>query len=229
MSAADLIDGKNLTVVDKKERAEFVKRKLEAKERENEIIARLGKIGGGAGREYMKAATSRRALLDGSHDAETRGIPASQGSIGFGRDPAAPTPSIGARSREQAIQLGPMKRKRADSALSGLSSSSRLSRTTQSTVTATNQASKPTSALGWGGNLKDKLSRMREGEKLRKEEELKRRQVQEERTSSPVRKKTRFVTEKGIREAGRESLGNELAGRQLAFNDDDDDDELVIV
>jgi minichromosome maintenance protein 10 len=70
---------------------------------------------------------------------------------------------------------------------------------------------------------------MKEGEKLRKEEEMRQRQTPFEQNVSPVRKKTRFVTEKGIREAGRESLGNELAGRQLAFNDDDDDDELVFV
>ncbi|KLU86609.1 DNA replication licensing factor mcm10 [Magnaporthiopsis poae ATCC 64411] len=72
---------------------------------------------------------------------------------------------------------------------------------------------------------------------------------------SPVRKKTRFVTDKGIREAGRESLGAELAGgaaaatttqtdtataaaaatrnrllRRVVVEDDvDDDDELLIV
>ncbi|KAK0385247.1 hypothetical protein NLU13_7723 [Sarocladium strictum] len=223
MSTADLIDGKDLTVVDKKERAEYVKRKLREKERENDIMARLGKTGGGAGKEYMKAAASRRTLTDDSKELESGGTrPSTQISIGYARDPTAPIPTIGARSREQAVQLGPMKRKRADSALSGLSTSSRLSRVTPST----SSTSKPTSALGWGGNLKDKLSRMKEGEKLRKEEESKRQQ--NERTTSPVRKKTRFVTENGIREAGRESLGNKLAGRQLVF-DDDDDDELVIV
>lgn len=56
---------------------------------------------------------------------------------------------------------------------------------------------------------------MKEGEKLRKDE------------VPPVRKKTRFVTDKGIREAGRESLGNDLLERQIML--DDDDDELVIV
>ena len=51
---------------------------------------------------------------------------------------------------------------------------------------------------------------------------------------SPVRKKTRFVTEKGIREAGRESLGEPLSAavktrRQVVLDDDDDDDDLIIV
>jgi minichromosome maintenance protein 10 len=51
---------------------------------------------------------------------------------------------------------------------------------------------------------------------------------------SPVRKKTRFVTEKGIREAGRESLGEPLSAavksrRQVVLDDEDDEDELIIL
>ncbi|EAQ84970.1 hypothetical protein CHGG_08984 [Chaetomium globosum CBS 148.51] len=50
---------------------------------------------------------------------------------------------------------------------------------------------------------------------------------------SPVRKKTRFVTEKGIREAGRESLGEPLSAalktRRQVVLDDDDEDDLIIV
>ena len=46
----------------------------------------------------------------------------------------------------------------------------------------------------------------------------------------PVKKKTRFVTEKGIREAGRESFGGEVA-KAVAndLDEDDDDDDLDIV
>ncbi|RDW88906.1 hypothetical protein BP6252_00938 [Coleophoma cylindrospora] len=68
------------------------------------------------------------------------------------------------------------------------------------------------SAVGWGSNLTKELGRMKNGESLR-----------------PVKKKTRFVTEKGIREAGRESFGGEIV--QAASNDldDDDDDDLDIV
>ena len=52
---------------------------------------------------------------------------------------------------------------------------------------------------------------------------------------SPVRKKTRFVTEKGIREAGRESLGEPLSaavklGRRVVVDyGEDDDDDLIVV
>lgn len=49
----------------------------------------------------------------------------------------------------------------------------------------------------------------------------------------PVRKKTRFVTAKGIREAGRESLGDELTTKKevriVDGDGDGDGDELVIV
>jgi minichromosome maintenance protein 10 len=65
-------------------------------------------------------------------------------------------------------------------------------------------------AIGWGGNLTKELGRMKNGESMQ-----------------PVKKKTRFVTEKGIREAGRESFGGEVA--KAVINDLDDDDDLDIV
>jgi len=67
-------------------------------------------------------------------------------------------------------------------------------------------------AMGWGNDLSKELGRMKNGESLQ-----------------PVKKKTRFVTEKGIREAGRESLGGEVAKEMLVSFSDDDDDELDIV
>ena len=67
-------------------------------------------------------------------------------------------------------------------------------------------------AIGWGGDLTKELGRMKNGESFQ-----------------PVRKKTRFVTEKGIREAGRESFGGEVAKIAATHLDDDDDDDLDIV
>jgi minichromosome maintenance protein 10 len=69
-----------------------------------------------------------------------------------------------------------------------------------------------TAAMGWGSNLTKELGRMKNGENLQ-----------------PVKKKTRFVTEKGIREAGRESFGGEVAKAVANDLDDDDDDGLDIV
>jgi minichromosome maintenance protein 10 len=42
-------------------------------------------------------------------------------------------------------------------------------------------------------------------------------------------RKTRFVTEKGIREAGRESFGGDAAPPPPADNDDDGDNDDLIV
>jgi minichromosome maintenance protein 10 len=67
-------------------------------------------------------------------------------------------------------------------------------------------------AIGWGSNLTKELGRMKNGENLQ-----------------PVKKKTRFVTEKGIREAGRESFGGEVAKAVANDLDDDSDDDLDIV
>lgn len=66
-------------------------------------------------------------------------------------------------------------------------------------------------ARGWGAQLTKELGRMKDGERLQ-----------------PVKKKTRFVTAKGIREAGRESFGGEVvvsAATTTVDNDDDDDDD----
>lgn len=79
-------------------------------------------------------------------------------------------------------------------------------------------------AVGWGTDLTKQLGRMKDGENRSKADGL--------RQDSPAKKKTRFVTEKGIREPGRESFGGEVVGKvTVAFNDldDDDDDDLDIV
>jgi minichromosome maintenance protein 10 len=74
-------------------------------------------------------------------------------------------------------------------------------------------------AVGWGTNLSKELGRMKDGDNLSIGVR-----------PGPVKKKTRFVTEKGIREAGRESLGAEIGTRPIVDDDyDDDDDDLDIV
>lgn len=64
------------------------------------------------------------------------------------------------------------------------------------------------SAVGWGAHLTKELGRMKDGERLQ-----------------PVKKKTRFITAKGIREAGRESFGGDVPPPGANANEDDDDDE----
>ena len=74
--------------------------------------------------------------------------------------------------------------------------------------------------MGWGSDLTKQLGKMKNGENVSKEGQ------------PPVKKKTRFVTEKGIREAGRESFGGEVVGKTpLGGGNDsnDSDDDLDIV
>lgn len=179
-SAADLLDGRTLGPADKKERQEFLKRSLEAKEREREMMRQLGRVGNAAGKEYMQSAGRR--TTDGGEAPTAKGRTTDEAAIYRGKD--------GAR------HLSPIKRKRPQS--SSASSSSLAS------------GMKRSSGYGWGSTLKEKLSKMREGNEGK----------------SPTRKKTRFVTDRGIREAGRESLGREAAARPA---EDEDEDELVIV
>ena len=195
MSAADLIDGKDISAEDRAERRAHIKRSLETKEKEREIMKKLGNIGDAAGREYMRRSGSRTEAVGSSQMTDREASLAERDASNH-----AALRSLGLQGKERAIELGSVKRKRPESSQTG-----------SMTETST--------GLGWGGGLRDKLARMKEGEKLRKDEGAK----------SPVRKKTRFVTEKGIRVAGRESLGEELVAKQVSFNDDDDDDELVIV
>jgi minichromosome maintenance protein 10 len=69
------------------------------------------------------------------------------------------------------------------------------------------------SAVGWGSHLTKELGRMKDGERLQ-----------------PVKKKTRFITAKGIREAGRESFGGDVPPPGTTVNDnDDDEDDLDII
>lgn len=195
MSASDLIDGKDKDFANKRERTEFLKRSMEAKEKERMMMKKLGEIGHAAGREYMQFSGSKSAKESATTDTTTTTSHNDQQAANMKEN------NIMELTRgDRVIHLSPVKRKRPESSDAG-SSVVRSSATT---------------AYGWGSNLKTKLSNMKAGEKfLRKED-------------PPVRKKTRFITEKGIRVAGRESLGADLVEGQISF-DDDDDDELVIL
>ncbi|KAG8423587.1 hypothetical protein J3458_000474 [Metarhizium acridum] len=203
LSAADLIDGKDRGAADRKEKAESVQRSLEAKEKEREMMKKLGKIGNAAGREYMERAGLKSAASQSpAMTNQTNGsVPdqEAQEAQPAKRDAL----SLGLTGKDRTIHLSPIKRKRPDSSQA-------------SSVVGSTNSSSTAAAFGWGSNLRNKLSKMKEGEKLHKGGD-----------PPPVRKKTRFVTEKGIREAGRESLGMDFSERQISL--DDDDDELIIV
>ncbi|TPX18071.1 uncharacterized protein E0L32_011841 [Thyridium curvatum] len=252
-SSASLIDG---GMADRAEREEGLKRRIAAKEKEREIARKLGEMGGGAGREYM-----RRGGGGGGGGGGDR-IPASSSASSMSslrpHEPPPPPPSsqqraldakaalgLLSRPRDAQVHLSPVKRKRSESAQSG--------------STATSAAGGRTGGFGWGGNLKDKLARMKDGESLRPSSAASRVATTTATGGAdvggqPVRKKTRFVTEKGIREAGRESLGGAelppppgggsggsdsaeekkrkrsmMAARAVALDDDDDDEDLLVI
>lgn len=165
------------------------------------------------------------------------------------------------RGSEPKISLSPIKRKRQDSTQSSNTLSFDGTVNNQPSLPShsrANTASLTSRTFGWGGGLRDKLSRMRDGERLnlnlhhaKKDSMSTVASAFKDKDRSPVRKKTRFVTDKGIREAGRESLpgggggpsGDKnvrpglgglynrsgLKAREVVLDDDDDMDELVVV
>ncbi|KAI0100255.1 hypothetical protein GGR51DRAFT_357054 [Nemania sp. FL0031] len=254
-SAASMLDNEILgdRVNSTIERSEALRRRNATEEKERDLMKRLGEVGSGAGKEYMRTTNK-----NGNGGANRSASSLAAGSS-HSHSMEDPRPQLDAKSLglvhggNSKIHLSPVKRKRIESALSSRSSS------LVGLAVGSSGPSLGSGGLGWGGGLKEKLARMKEGEKLRGADtsitttttttsssekgegvpsDL---GLSKDRNRSPARKKTRFVTEKGIREAGRESLGTELTtaaggagksvqGRGMVFlDDDDDDDELVIL
>ncbi|KAL2261019.1 hypothetical protein VTK26DRAFT_4799 [Humicola hyalothermophila] len=194
---------------------------------------------------------------------------ADQPKINLGRAPPPSSSSSSSSSTTSSTSTAFNKRKRPESSqsssttVSGLGASTGPEAGPATTTTTTTPGGSKGAPLGWGSALKEKLGRMRDGEKFldrgglrlpphrQQEPQQQQRNQQQQQGAqeggvagargdkSPVRKKTRFVTEKGIREAGRESLGDllltgatrmeKLGGRQVVQLDDDDEDDLIIV
>ncbi|KAK5652750.1 hypothetical protein OQA88_9603 [Cercophora sp. LCS_1] len=236
VSGTRSVDPEEGGMADRVEREEALKRRLIRQEKERDIAKKLSMTGGGAGKEYMKLRAEKKASAAapktktalGSSVSSSAASTAVWGAVssrltntsmstmasdGAPRWDARALGLVGRRGGN--VSLGPAKRKRPESSGSN------------STVDGKGQSA----PMGWGTALKDKLARMKEGERL---DGNKVDASSSGGDRSPVRKKTRFVTEKGIREAGRESLGEPLSaaakrGRQVVLDDDDDDDDLIIV
>ncbi|KAJ4419546.1 hypothetical protein N0V85_000955 [Neurospora sp. IMI 360204] len=190
-TAAELIDGGGMA--DQAEKKEAIKRSLARKEKEAEIARKLGEVGGGAGREYMsRAAGGLRASfssttsvpMSGSASFSSAAVSTPMSSLsghsqsnsindplGFGGRPRYDLQALGLlrkKGEEQPkVDLGPIKRKRPESALSSENSFSKSNSTSSATITPSNYTSNTKApSLGWGSGLRDKLSRMKEGEKL---------------------------------------------------------------
>ncbi|EAA31137.2 hypothetical protein GE21DRAFT_8707 [Neurospora crassa] len=190
-TAAELIDGGGMA--DQAEKKEAIKRSLARKEKEAEIARKLGEVGGGAGRDYMsRAAGGLRASFSStnsvpmsgstSFSSATASTPMSSLSghsqsnstndpLGFGGRPRYDLQALGLlrkKGEEQPkIDLGPIKRKRPESAQSSENSFSKSNSTSSATITPSNYTTNTKApSLGWGSSLRDKLSRMKEGERL---------------------------------------------------------------
>lgn len=279
-----------------RDRAEGLKRRLLAKEKERDIAKRLSEMGGGGmGSEYMRLASTtepstsrastatRTSRFGNGRPTRTTAIapptaarfspvvpriplPGSSHPQDERKTDAASLGLLAPRGYEPKISLSPIKRKRQDSSNSNSFDSTYAplpGRTAASVSTSRAAGAGASSAAsssslrtyGWGTSLKDKLGRMRDGEKLNLNiNQLKlglhakkdstssgststTTSALRDKDRSPVRKKTRFVTDKGIREAGRDSLPPQGVGdknlrprREVVLDDEDEDmDELVVV
>ncbi|KAK8018219.1 primase zinc finger protein [Apiospora marii] len=256
-SAASLIDGEHLAfggVADRAERKEALRRRLEHQEKERDIMKQLSNIGRGAGREYMKM-TDRTNQLGSSVSSFTSGT--AQDTPNMSPTPAVDAKSLGLLAARGAdakkVHLSPVKRKRNLSSFNSISSTGSSSSSATAGKTAAASQSKSEGALGWGTSLKDKLSNMKNGQRFDGAASTvpaasssfsdggsfqsssmltpaMKGKDSREKAELPARKKTRFVTEKGIREAGRESLGGDFArNKMIMLDDEEDDDELVVL
>ncbi|KAI1100801.1 hypothetical protein F4804DRAFT_34066 [Jackrogersella minutella] len=240
-SAASMLDNEILggQVAGTVERSEALRRRLATEEKERELMKTLGKIGNGAGKEYMQKRGAGAAAPGSTRDAgdQQQRQDVDARALGLVRP----------KGQEPKMSLGPAKRKRGENS-SSFGSNPSFGSTSSAAAAAAAAGSKPKTALGWGGNLQSKLARMKDGERLRPPNSSADDPGGVEDggsgTRSPARKKTRFVTEKGIREAGRESLGAELGSGAAGTNhntgardprgrlvvlEDDDEDELEIL
>ncbi|SPQ26895.1 80d3c72f-2274-4d1e-887f-f1446bafdcb2 [Thermothielavioides terrestris] len=278
--ATDPDDERLTGIADRKEREAALKRRLAQAEKERDIARRLGEVGGGAGREYMSraaatAAAAHRTTTKGSTPAAALGSSFSSSSAVTTSFSSAPPPtndqqqqparkwdarSLGLVGRHQPkISLGPAptttttaaKRKRPESAGSAATSTST---TAANGNIGSGGGGGSKAPLGWGALLKDKLGRMREGERLDGRTAPSAPGLAAPGSSSSTATGGGAadgsggggggIDEKGIREAGRESLGERLSAagkvtrRRVVLpdrgagggdDDDDDDDDLIIL
>ncbi|KAJ2897920.1 hypothetical protein MKZ38_004295 [Zalerion maritima] len=237
------------------------------------------------GSEATKASgLDKSGLLKGGRGTgQRRGTPSSSATtlVGSGSGTQAPAQTEQAPPSRSVRDMGlipaqggtdlTLKRKRpvdittASSSTATSTATSRPSTTTtsssSSTTTGSSTGGKKGTALGWGSNLKGKLSRMKDGEALLPQPQglVKGQQTMPQALSlaqarattqregeggqdGPVRKKTRFLTDAGIKEAGRDSFGGPslaavatakgrkgVVAEQEEEDDDSSDDDLVII
>ncbi|KAF4551000.1 Primase zinc finger-containing protein [Elsinoe fawcettii] len=187
---------------------ERLRKRLKEKEKEKELGEKLGRLGKGLGAEYLRAGTKSDASISAA-ESRTRGrSPVKQGTASTQFDPDWEL-SIGQESKPDAAALG-LVRKSTDVRLSPVRGRKKA-------------LHEQGEAMGWSSAFKrGVLEKNMLGEKRPTSPEKGQLRLSGVRDLSP-KKKARFALAKGIREPGRESLGDAIA------NADDSDDDLDII
>ena len=181
-------------------REEWARRRKKAQDREAELARRLGEVGGGAGGDYMRAASAAGAARSSTPATAARAGTASAASAPAGE--ARDARSLGLLDKRAAdVDMNPT----AAGASSGPGKRKRP------------PAGSLSEPMGWGGAYK-------RGQLLSPPPGAKSAVRRVDGEASPKKRARIMVPEKGIREPGRESLP---AGRQLVDDDEEDDLEII--
>jgi len=218
-SAASLLDAEDMDALHDMTKEEASRKRIAEAQRERDLRKRLGEMGSGLGAEYLKAtdtdpsSTSKSSTKFSADGATAR-------SALFDKPKASDLGLLG--NKASATHLSPAKDRKHHFGTAAISSSGR-------------------DAMGWGGARKPgllpetnrRLSPERGQTKLSavRPPAVRARSSRDDGSLSPTKKRARFALEKGIREPGRESLGEDLNSLATpAFTGaDDDDDDLDIV
>ena len=200
---------------------ERLRRQLAEREREREIARQLGATGDGMGGAYLRANARSPSSKTDKHPQDGGAMMSSQDNI---RTDTATLELLSSKRASSSVRLSPVKRKRGDDDTTTVATSSK--------------------AIGWSGAFKRGLLSTSPQKKTTTtgDRNGEGKEVEEEAEDDRARKKTRFITPKGIKVAGRESVGGVTIlsdrGRRRHHNDDDlandnddddDDDGLEIV
>lgn len=213
---AALLDAEDTDALHNMTTEEASRERIAAAQRERDLAKKLDTMGSSVGLDYLRAKHSTTTTTTSS--TRSRDLNSKEAQDLFQKPSAS---SMGLLNNSAtSMRLSPAKDRKRHFGVGAVSSAG-------------------SEALGWGGAkksglLQPKESRLGSPEKGQTRLEIPpRRSVMREKSqdgSVSPRKRARFALEKGIREPGRDSLGNAATkGRQATVDDADDDDELDIV
>ena len=222
-SAATLLDAEDMSVLHNISASEASRKRIAAAQRERDLAQRLGEMGNSVGAEYMRARTRNNTNTISTTNTRSGDVSAEGAKKAlFEKPSAAELGLLGKKAGEQRLSPGKDRKRHF-----GVGAMSR----------------EGVGALGWGGAKRAGLLLPKANSRLDSPEKGQRRLDDARGGAGIVRgqegsggllqgrrkKRARFALEKGIREPGRESLGEELLKVGEGTADDEDEDELDIV